>query len=237
MASIDQSFGLGVLPHRPPPLFWCTAALKAVVVALCVFVLLRPDLPQLQGKAMTARALLSPFAIFIVAVVWRASARQQAVPVPFPFLADILITLPFAVDLLGNALNLYDPIPWFDDITHLVGGACITGAIGLLLRPVRLAPAVAAGLMVGFAAVAIILWEEMEYVAFIRHSPEAATAYEDTLADLALGLSGAGAAMLAILAPDHRHRRQTVPSCSPPSLQVAGLASPVRETMPPGCAA
>ena len=34
------------------------------------------------------------------------------------------------------------------------------------------------------------MWELAEYAAFIRNSPELATAYEDTLGDLALGLSG-----------------------------------------------
>jgi hypothetical protein len=39
-------------------------------------------------------------------------------------------------------------------------------------------------------AVTAILWELGEYFAFIRNSPELATAYTDTLGDLSLGLSG-----------------------------------------------
>ena len=35
-----------------------------------------------------------------------------------------------------------------------------------------------------------ILWELLEYVTFIRHSPELETAYHDTLGDLTLGLTG-----------------------------------------------
>ena len=42
--------------------------------------------------------------------------------------------------------------------------------------------------VVGFGAVAAILWEVGEYFAFIRHSEELATAYSDTLGDMALGL-------------------------------------------------
>ncbi len=45
-------------------------------------------------------------------------------------------------------------------------------------------------LVVGFGGVTAILWELGEYFAFIRNSPELATAYTDTLGDLALGLSG-----------------------------------------------
>ena len=233
MAAIYQNIEIARGSRFPArPLFWSTAALKALVLALCVLVLLRPDLPQLQGKAMTARALLSPFGIFVLAVGWRLVTRRRAAPPPFPFLADILLTLPFAVDLLGNALDLYDPVPWFDDVTHLVGGTCITGGIGLLLRPVKLSPAVAAGLMVGLAAVVIILWEEMEYVAFIRHSPELATAYEDTLGDQALGLLGAAVATLAVLLPTRRPRRRTASSWRLPALQIAGATSPLEDAIP-----
>jgi hypothetical protein len=38
--------------------------------------------------------------------------------------------------------------------------------------------------------VAAILWEIGEYFAFIRDSPELATAYTDTLGDMSLGLGG-----------------------------------------------
>ncbi len=46
------------------------------------------------------------------------------------------------------------------------------------------------GLVVGFGGVTAILWEIGEYFAFIRNSSELATAYTDTLGDMALGLSG-----------------------------------------------
>ncbi len=62
--------------------------------------------------------------------------------------------------------------------------------------------------MVGFGAVTAILWEIAEYFAFIRNSPELATAYADTLGDLALGLAGSClAGLAAALAP----QRQRVP--------------------------
>jgi hypothetical protein len=43
----------------------------------------------------------------------------------------------------------------------------------------------------GFGAITAVLWEFAEYVTFIRNSPALATAYEDTLGDLGLGLTGA----------------------------------------------
>ena len=44
--------------------------------------------------------------------------------------------------------------------------------------------------MIGFGAASAIGWELMEYLTFIRNSPEFATAYADTLGDLALGTLG-----------------------------------------------
>ncbi|MDP9261428.1 MAG: hypothetical protein M3O89_05595 [Actinomycetota bacterium] len=52
------------------------------------------------------------------------------------------------------------------------------------------------GLAVGFGAVTAILWELLEYITFIRNSPELKTAYHDTLGDLTLGLSGSTIAAL-----------------------------------------
>jgi hypothetical protein len=48
--------------------------------------------------------------------------------------------------------------------------------------------------------VTAILWEIGEYFAFIRNSSELATAYTDTLGDMALGLSGSAlTATVAVL--------------------------------------
>jgi hypothetical protein len=54
-------------------------------------------------------------------------------------------------------------------------------------------------MVVGFGAASAIVWELAEYVAFIRDSPELATAYEDTLGDLALGTTGSVVAAAAVL--------------------------------------
>jgi hypothetical protein len=44
--------------------------------------------------------------------------------------------------------------------------------------------------------VTALLWELMEYLLFVRGSPELRTAYTDTVGDLALGLAGSVAAAL-----------------------------------------
>ena len=47
----------------------------------------------------------------------------------------------------------------------------------------------------------------MEYVTFIRNSPELATAYTDTLGDLGLGLAGSVTASTLIILVDRWQRR------------------------------
>jgi hypothetical protein len=101
-----------------------------------------------------------------------------------------LLVLPFLVDVVGNAANLYDTIDWWDDANHFVNWGILVLAFGQLLVRLPLERWAAAGLAVGFGAVTAVLWEFAEYYTFIRHSSELRTAYTDTLGDLALGLSG-----------------------------------------------
>ena len=57
---------------------------------------------------------------------------------------------------------------------------------------------------IGFGMLSAIVWEVAEYFAFIRDSPELATAYTDTLGDLVLGTSGS---VVAGLVPASLWRR------------------------------
>lgn len=175
---------------------------KATLIALLVFAVLNPDLPQFAGKAMAARAFSYPFAALVVPAGWWLFARRR----PFPFAVDVLIVSPFLIDMAGNALNLYDTITWWDDANHFVNWALLTSAFVLGLRPFRLGALNAAFLGVGFGATTAILWELMEYVTFIRDSPEVRTAYTDTLGDLALGLSGSVIAAILVVLVSRRRR-------------------------------
>jgi hypothetical protein len=84
---------------------WLDLALKATLVALLLFAVARPDLPQFHGKAMAARALLYPISALIVPVVWWLRGRRP----PYPYALDILLVLPFLIDVAGNAANLSTP--------------------------------------------------------------------------------------------------------------------------------
>ena len=163
-------------------------ALKAALVGLLVFAAVRQDLPQFHNKSMTGRAIGYPLAALVVPVAWFVLSRRRRVR--YPVAVDILVVLPFVVDMAGNAANVYDTISWWDDVNHFVNWAILVTGFGVLLLTTSLDRWPIFGLAVGFGAVTAILWELLEYVTFIRHSPELKTAYTDTLGDLALGLAG-----------------------------------------------
>jgi hypothetical protein len=170
-------------------------AIKVATVALLAWALLNPDLPQFSGKAFLGRALAYPIALIALPVAWWLRGRGR---LPYPVAADILLGLPFLIDVAGNALNLYDSIEWWDDANHLVNWFLHTAAIGLLLRTGPWGPWTRAALAFGWAASSAVAWELAEFVAFVPNSPEAATAYADTLGDLALGLLGGAVAALIV---------------------------------------
>jgi hypothetical protein len=175
---------------------WVDLAIKVGTVALLVWAVLSPDLPQFSGKAFTGRALAYPVALLVLPVVWWVLGRPRGMA--FPVVADILLGLPFLIDVVGNALNLYDSVEWWDDANHLVNWFLHTAAIGVLLRLGSWGRWTRVALMIGWAATTAVLWELAEYVAFVPNSPEAATAYADTLGDLALGLLGGTAAAILV---------------------------------------
>jgi hypothetical protein len=163
-------------------------AVKAALIGLLLLAVMRPDLRQFSNKAMAGRAIAYPFAALIVPAAWWLTGwRKRA---PYPYAVDILVVLPFLIDMAGNASNLYDTISWWDDANHFVNWAILVTGFGLLLVQLPYSRIVTASLAVGFGAVTAILWELLEYVTFIRNSSEFQTAYTDTLGDLALGLTG-----------------------------------------------
>jgi hypothetical protein len=175
---------------------WLDLGVKAALIALLVFAVARPDLPQFEGKAFTGRALVYPWATVIVPLGWWVATRRRGRRIAYPYALDILLVLPFLIDVAGNAADLYDTIDWWDDANHFVNWGILVAAFGQFLLRLSLNRLTTGALAVGFGALTAILWEFAEYITFIRDSPELQTAYEDTLGDLALGLSGSLVAAL-----------------------------------------
>jgi hypothetical protein len=170
---------------KRPAALWLDLAVKLTLVLLLAFGAFS-GLERFAGKAFGWRLVGYSVAAVLVPAIWAARGRRGS----YPFAADTLFVLPFLIDTIGNALDLYDTIDWWDDANHFVNWALLTGALAAVLLHRRFPRAELFALIVGFGAVTAILWEFGEYFAFIRNSPERATAYTDTLGDLALGLAG-----------------------------------------------
>src|SRR3954471_2684419 len=171
-----------------------SAALAATVLlfALLLSALVWPDLSGIKGKAAGARLVVYPIGAMVLPLWWWAYGRTRSkLHRTFPWPADLLLTLPWLIDLIGNRLNLFDTVDWWDDAMHFLLWGLLTAGVLLAFAPRNLSGAITAFVALGFGATAAVLWELGEYVAFVRNSPELQTAYTDTLGDLALGTLGA----------------------------------------------
>ena len=172
---------------------WVDIALKVALVTLLLLGAFS-GLQQFDGKAFGWRLATYPLAAFVVPAAWLAWFRTSR----YPAAGDALLTAPLLIDVAGNALDLYDTVSWWDDANHFVNWALLTAGAGLLAGRTSVGRWPLRGLLLGFGATTAILWELGEYFAFIRDSPELATAYEDTLGDLGLGLAGSALALVVV---------------------------------------
>lgn len=167
---------------------------KVVLLGFLALVVIDPTWGNLEGKAPLVRALTYPLLAFAVPVWW-AVRRPDA---PYPWLPDLLLTFTAFSDILGNRLDLYDRVRWFDDWMHFANIACVTAALVLLTLHRTAGPVAVLERAVALGMTAALVWEVFEYLSFLTRSSELPTAYADTIADLALGWFGTIAAALLV---------------------------------------
>ena len=177
---------------------WAAAVFGLTVVQLAVAATM-PNLEQFAGKGFAARLVAYPVMMLVAPVAWWVATRSATRPRRIPWMPFTWIMLPFLIDVTGNTLDLYDSIWWWDDANHFVNWFFLNLGVGMLLAGGRPQPGWASVLLVGgVGAILAIGWEIGEYFAFIRAGTELATAYTDTLGDLALGTLGAVAAGIVV---------------------------------------
>src|SRR5680860_972087 len=139
-------------------------AAKGGMLVLLAFALVFPDLGHMGDKAAGLRAIAYPLLAFTVPVVWYVFWRERS---SFPWLADLLVTITCFTDTLGNRVNLYDSIVWFDDWMHFMNTGFLTAGVILLTlhRMASFAATIERGL--AFGVTAAVAWEIAEYFAFI----------------------------------------------------------------------
>lgn len=177
---------------------WVRAAnitAKVGLVLMLLLALLYPDTGNMRDKAAGVRAVGYPLVAFLVPVLWWSLWSDRK---PFPWLADLLVSVTCFSDILGNRLDLYDTVVWFDDWMHVFNTGMVSAAVILLTlhRSTGLGAVVERAL--AFGVTAAVLWEIAEYFAFLARSTERHFAYADTLSDLGLGLLGAVLAAVVV---------------------------------------
>jgi hypothetical protein len=176
---------------------------KAALVLLLVSALVHPDLGNMRDKAAGLRAVSYPLLSFTVPALWFLFWRERA---PFPWVADLLVTLTCFTDTLGNRMDLYDTLVWFDDWMHFANTGLLTAAVIMLTLPATAPLAAILERALAFGVTAAVGWEIAEYLAFLSRSTELPHAYADTLGDLGLGTMGALTAAVTVHALRQRGR-------------------------------
>lgn len=185
-------------------------AAKASLVLLLVLALLYPDQGQLRDKAAGMRAVGYPLVSFTVPLLWWTLWRDR---MSFPWLPDLLITITCFTDILGNRMDLYDTVVWFDDWMHFMNTGLLVAALILLTLPHSSGMLRTVERALAFGATSAIAWELAEYFAFISRTSERTFAYGDTLGDLALGTAGAVVGGMVV-----HHLRQRGRLLDPPAV-------------------
>lgn len=159
-----------------------------------------PGIDRFADKAFGARLLAYPLLMLAAPAIWWLANRGRAPRPAPPYGAFTLVMVPFLVDVTGNSLDLYDALPWWDDLNHFANWFLLLAGIGLLVTG-GVRPRWAVVLVVcGLGAILAVGWEVGEWWTFIRHGTEIETAYEDTLGDEVLGTLGALCAGLLLAA-------------------------------------
>lgn len=162
-------------------------AMKVGIVAAFAVALTVP-LDHLEGKAMGMRVPLFVGAAAVVPLVERFRKAPRS---PYPHIADGLLVAPFLVDTLGNVLGFYENFSVTDDVLHCVNWVLLVAAFQAFRFRRTASRNEAALLGAGFGALAIVVWEIMEWAVDTTGAGGGlGLTYGDTIGDLTLSTAG-----------------------------------------------
>jgi hypothetical protein len=183
---------------KPRLTIWAPVLVLALTVAQLAVAEWVPGIDRFADKAFGARLVAYPLLMLVTPAIWWVVVRRRDAAAAPPYGAFTLVMAPFLIDVTGNSLDLYDAVVWWDDLNHFANWLLLCAGIGLLVGG-RVSPRWAVVVLVtGVGALLAVGWELGEWFTFIRHGTEIDTAYEDTLADEALGTLGALVAGLLV---------------------------------------
>jgi len=176
--------------------------LAVTALALCLLVGLIVPMERLDGKGWPARSVGYPLSALAMGTIWILRKKKGT----FPYLPTALLVTPFVLDLLGNLFQFFDTVQNFDDLLHFVNWMFLCAAFVAMFDPANLAPWNRSALGTGFGALAIILWEFMEYLIMQSGTTGLHLSYEDTVTDLLLSSSGGLIGSVAMVRFSHKTR-------------------------------
>ena len=153
--------------------------LRLVIVGVVAHALLNPDDHRYAGKGIGTRGLVLVAASLLVPALQLSSRRGER----YPLATDTLYLSIFALDMAGNALDLYDRYQLFDLVPHFHG----TGAAALVMSSLLRQPLLAG---VGLAQVVHIGLEAQEYYSDVLFDLHNVRGTWDTVNDLLAGAAG-----------------------------------------------
>lgn len=198
-----------------------------LVLAFFVAIVVEPD--TVAGKAMGFRAPLFLAPAVVVPVL--ARTRRWA---PYPYTGDALASAPFLLDTMANLVGFYDSYPVTDDVLHGLNWILLVGAFhAFRFRNVSdRRDAILLGY--GFGAIAIVIWEVLEWAVSTDGFGGAANlslTYGDTVGDLFLSSTGGlvGSMLgVALLGPRRRGPEELAPASPGSPRSPASPRSPGR---------
>jgi hypothetical protein len=163
-----------------PAVVILNTALRIGIVLFTIDALVNAGDERFAGKALGPRnvGILLGFSMLFPILQWGFRRWKR-----YPWWSDCLyLSVPF-LDMLGNTLNLYNSIEWWDHVPHLHG----TGALAVVfMAAFDFAPIAAAGL----ATMLHTALEIDEYYGDVLFHTHNVKGIADSINDLAFGLAG-----------------------------------------------